>query len=54
MNTHPASAPARGTGSTSWWPQATWSGRKEVLAKVQEENDHIDWSQVDVGEKEDE
>jgi Putative prokaryotic signal transducing protein len=27
---------------------------KEVLAGVQEENDHIDWSQVDVGEKEDE
>ena len=27
---------------------------KEILAKVQEENDHIDWSQVDVGEKEDE
>jgi hypothetical protein len=27
---------------------------QEVLAKVQEENDHIDWSQVDVGEKEDE
>jgi hypothetical protein len=27
---------------------------KEVLAQVQDENDHIDWSQVDVGEKEDE
>ena len=27
---------------------------KAVLAQVQEENDHIDWSQVDVGEKEDE
>jgi Putative prokaryotic signal transducing protein len=26
---------------------------QEVLAKVQEENDHIDWSQVDVGEAED-
>jgi hypothetical protein len=27
---------------------------KEVFAQVQEENDHIDWSQVDVGEPEDE
>jgi hypothetical protein len=27
---------------------------QEVLAQVQEENEHIDWSQVDVGEKEDE
>jgi hypothetical protein len=27
---------------------------QEILAKVQDENDHIDWSQVDVGEKEDE
>jgi putative signal transducing protein len=27
---------------------------KEILAKVQEENDHIDWSQVDVGEPESE
>jgi hypothetical protein len=26
---------------------------QEVLAKVQEENDHIDWSQVDVGQPED-
>jgi hypothetical protein len=26
---------------------------KEVFARVQEENDHIDWSQVDVGEPED-
>ena len=26
---------------------------KEVLAQVQEENDHIDWSQVDVGQPED-
>jgi Putative prokaryotic signal transducing protein len=26
---------------------------KDILAKVQEENDHIDWSKVDVGEKED-
>jgi hypothetical protein len=25
---------------------------KEVLAQVQEENDDIDWSQVDVGEPE--
>jgi hypothetical protein len=25
---------------------------KEVLVQVQEENDHIDWSQVDVGEPE--
>lgn len=27
---------------------------KEVLAQVHRENDHIDWSQVDVGEPEDE
>jgi hypothetical protein len=27
---------------------------KEVLAQVKEENAHIDWSQVDVGEPEDE
>ena len=27
---------------------------KEVLADVQRENDHIDWSQVDVGPPEDE
>jgi hypothetical protein len=27
---------------------------KEVLQRVQEENNHIDWSQVDVGEPEDE
>jgi hypothetical protein len=27
---------------------------QEVLAKVQEENDHINWSQVDVGQPEDE
>lgn len=27
---------------------------KKVLAKVKEENAHIDWSQVDVGEPEDE
>jgi hypothetical protein len=27
---------------------------KEVLIQVQEENDHIDWSQVDVGKPEDE
>ena len=26
---------------------------KEILIQVQEENDHIDWSQVDVGEPED-
>lgn len=26
---------------------------QEVFAQVQEENDHIDWSQVDVGEPED-
>jgi hypothetical protein len=26
---------------------------KEVLADVQRENDHIDWSQVDVGQPED-
>ncbi len=27
---------------------------QEILAEVQEENDHINWSQVDVGKKEDE
>jgi Putative prokaryotic signal transducing protein len=27
---------------------------KEILAQVQEENDHINWSQVDVGKPEDE
>ncbi len=27
---------------------------KEVLEQVKSENDHIDWSQVDVGEPEDE
>lgn len=27
---------------------------KEILERVQQENDHIDWSQVDVGEPEDE
>jgi hypothetical protein len=27
---------------------------REILEQVQEENDHIDWSQVDVGEPEDE
>jgi hypothetical protein len=27
---------------------------KEIFAQVQEENDHIDWSQVDVGQPEDE
>src|SRR5690242_21873383 len=27
---------------------------QEVLAEVQAENDHIDWSQVDVGKPEDE
>jgi hypothetical protein len=27
---------------------------KEVLADVQRENDHIDWSQVDVGKPDDE
>jgi hypothetical protein len=27
---------------------------KEALQEIQEENDHIDWSQVDVGEPEDE
>jgi len=27
---------------------------KEVLAKVQQENAHIDWSQIDVGQPEDE
>jgi hypothetical protein len=26
---------------------------KEVLAQVQRENDHIDWSKIDVGEPED-
>jgi hypothetical protein len=26
---------------------------QEVLAKVQEENDHIDWSKVDVGQPDD-
>ena len=30
------------------------SRAKEVFAQVQEENDHIDWSQVDVGDPEDE
>jgi hypothetical protein len=27
---------------------------KQVLAEVQRENDHIDWSQIDVGKPEDE
>jgi hypothetical protein len=27
---------------------------QEILAEVQRENDHIDWSQVDVGQPEDE
>jgi|SoiMethySBSTD1v2_1073268.scaffolds.fasta_scaffold5656160_1 putative signal transducing protein len=27
---------------------------EEVLARVKEENEHIDWSQVDVGQPEDE
>jgi hypothetical protein len=27
---------------------------QEILARVQEENDHINWSQVDVGKPEDE
>jgi len=31
-----------------------WAKAQEVLAKVQAENDHIDWSKVDVGQPEDE
>ena len=34
--------------------QEDFAKAKEVLARVQDENDHIDWSKVDVGEKEDE
>ncbi len=28
--------------------------RKQIFEQVQRENDHIDWSQVDVGEPEEE
>jgi len=34
-------------------PEQDLAKAQEVLAKVQEENDQIDWSQVDVGQPDD-